>query len=480
MDKNVRHVFFAFLSIMALLAGAISGETATAQPAYPIVETAQSQCYDSTDAITCPDSGQAFYGQDASYQGNVQMYNDNGDGTVTDMVTGLMWQQDFVEQITYAEAVAAADTISLAGYNDWRLPTIKELYSLMNFTGTDPSGYDGTDTTGLIPFIDTDYFRFAYGDVSIERLIDAQYWSSTEYVSTTMNGDATVFGVNFADGRIKGYPRDNGPDGSPMMEFVRYVRGNESYGINDFTDNGDSTITDAATGLLWMQYDSNSGLSWQEALDWAENLVYAGYDDWRLPDVKELQSIVDYTRSPATTGSAAIDPLFYCSEITDEGGGTNYPFYWSSTTHANWSPESGAFASYVCFGEALGFMEVPPMSGNYELWDVHGAGAQRSDPKVGDPADYPYGHGPQGDVIRVYNYVRCVRTAVTELSCGDANSDGSINIGDSIYLVNYIFRGGPAPEPEANGDPNCDGSINVGDAVYLINYIFRVGPEPCC
>ncbi len=41
--------------------------------------------------------------------------------------------------------------------------------------------------------------------------------------------------------------------------------------------------------------------------------------------------------------------------------------------------------------------------------DVHGAGAQRSDPKQGNPADYPYGRGPQGDAIRIYNYARCVR-----------------------------------------------------------------------
>ena len=43
------------------------------------------------------------------------------------------------------------------------------------------------------------------------------------------------------------------------------------------------------------------------------------------------------------------------------------------------------------------------------LQDVHGAGAQRSDPKAGDPGDYPQGHEPQGDVIRVFNYVRLVR-----------------------------------------------------------------------
>ena len=53
--------------------------------------------------------------------------------------------------------------------------------------------------------------------------------------------------------------------------------------------------------------------------------------------------------------------------------------------------------------------------------DVHGAGAQRSDPKTGDPADYPYGHGPQGDVIRIYNYVRLVRNADIKTSVGENN-----------------------------------------------------------
>ena len=54
-------------------------------------------------------------------------------------------------------------------------------------------------------------------------------------------------------------------------------------------------------------------------------------------------------------------------------------------------------------------MQFPPGRGEFHLLDVHGAGAQRSDPKAGDPAAFPHGRGPQGDVIRIYNYVRCVR-----------------------------------------------------------------------
>lgn len=63
---------------------------------------------------------------------------------------------------------------------------------------------------------------------------------------------------------------------------------------------------------------------------------------------------------------------------------------------------------------------------------------------------------------------------------GDANGDGTVNIGDAVFVVNYVFRGGPAPDPLSAGDANCDGKINVGDAVYLVNYIFRGGPAPGC
>ena len=119
-----------------------------------------------------------------------------------------------------------------------------------------------------------------------------------------------------------------------------------------------------------------------------------------------MQSLVDSTRSPDTTDSAAIDPIFNSTAITDEGGDTDYPYYWTSTTHAN--ERSGGNAAYIAFGEALGWM-TSPRGGTATLMDVHGAGAQRSDPKSGDPDDWPTGHGPQGDAIRIYNHVRCVR-----------------------------------------------------------------------
>ena len=175
----------------------------------------------------------------------------------------------------------------------------------------------------------------------------------------------------------------------------------------DFADNGDGTVTDSATDLMWSRDDSSEGLNWEEALDWVEakNVEnYLGYSDWRLPKTKELQSIVDYNRSPDTTGSAAIDPIFNITSITNEAGNADYPCYWSGATHANWTDNPGTYGAYVSIGRAMGYM-------NGTWVDVHGAGARRSDPKAGDPADYPTGHGPQGDAIRIYNYVRLVRDA---------------------------------------------------------------------
>ena len=377
-------------------------DDATIPLTYPVVDTNQKACYGTDTVIACPAEDSAFSGQDIQYSGNEPRYQNNEDGTVTDLVTGLMWQKDPGAKMTYDAAVAGAGDFTLAGYDDWRLPTIKELYSLIQFSGVDPSGYEGTDTSGMIPFIDTEYFDFAYGDTSTgSRIIDSQWVTSSVYESTVMGGMQCFFGVNFADGRIKCYPTTVMPGQNGY--FVIHVRNTGSYGTNNLTDNGDGTITDAATGLMWEKDDNGTGVIWQDALSTCEGLDKAGYDDWRLPNAKELQSIVDYSRSPDTTSSPAIDPVFTCTQITNEAGQPDYAFYWSSTTHVNWTTgHDGGNAAYVSFGRALGYWQ--------NQWqDVHGAGAQRSDPKVGNPADYPTGHGPQGDAIRIYNMVRCVR-----------------------------------------------------------------------
>ena len=324
-------------------------------------------------------------------------YTNNGDGTITDNVTGLMWEKDMGTKITFNEAFNKADDSTLGRHEDWRVPSIKEIYSLILFTG------QVKGETAREMFIDTDYFDQPIGDISLgEREIDAQTWSSTEYVGRTMASDETVFGVNFIDGRIKGYPKYKKASGAANVMYFRMVRGNIEYGKNNFVNNNDGTVSDLTTGLMWQKADDGNSRSWEESLDYAENIELASYSDWRLPNAKELQSIVDYTRSPQTTNSPAIDPIFETTEINDpDGNPGQYPYFWTGTVHLD-GANPFASAAYIAFGEGQGEM-------NGVLLDVHGAGCQRSDTKSGDINDYPQLFGLQGDVRYVYNYTRCVR-----------------------------------------------------------------------
>ena len=373
---------------------------------YPVVGTGQTKYYNNLGEIAAPAIGQPYYGQAAFHSGNVPDYTDNGDGTITDNATGLMWVKARGSKITWSDAIASASTDRTAGYSDWRMPTIKELYSLILYSGV--NGQDNTSISGYIPFIDISYFGFAYGSGYTtnvgDRIIDCQDWSANKYVSTVMGTQKAIFGVNFADGRIKGYNQFVGTSGTENALYVRYVRGNISYGVNDFKDNADGTITDQATGLMWSQDDSKTGLDWRDALAWVQTqnaAIYLGYKDWRLPDAKELQSIVDYTRSPSTTNSPSIDVNFFnTTSITNEADQTDYPYFWTSSVLLDGGPFPSGI--YISFGRAMGYWNG--------MWmDVHGAGSQKSDIMVGDPANYPTGRGPQGDAVRIYNFVRLVR-----------------------------------------------------------------------
>ena len=493
----------------ATLCGALMIAPCAFGATYRVVDTNQTKCYGtgtSGKMWSCPDKGDKLFGQDANYVINPPRYHDNGDDTVSDLVTGLMWQKGFESDVPFAQAPDYARQANTGGYTDWRVPSVKELYSLMDFSGHQGSGDPSSSKAprDAVPFIETDVFDFEFPTNG--RYIDAQYVTTSAYRGVAM-GNAAFFGVNLADGRIKGYPQAGNPHRSGW--YARFVRGNADYGRNAFRDNGNGTISDTATGLSWMRGDSGgrgfSGklgqthykdgrMDWPEALKFCEKLDFAGAKDWRLPNAKELHSILDYSRSPQSTGTAALDPIFGVSSITDEKNQPNFPGYWSSTTLlAGRTPGSDAVVVY--FGEALGApSQMPPSMGSQgggrnqqgqgfrpgqqgqgmgmppgrmpgqgfrpgmgrpgmgrpgmggpglqgggqmqgrpqqgqqrmgqqgmgkrggqgggTIMDVHGAGAQRSDPKTGDAGKYPsWGHGPQGDVRRVYNHVRCVRTS---------------------------------------------------------------------
>ena len=359
---------------------------------YPIVGTSQTLSWDSAGNIITPVLGEAFYGQDAQYVHTAPVYTKSSDGlTVKDEVTGLTWQKSYDSDIYYwGASQAVANNLNkkkYGGFSDWRLPTIKELYSLWNAS------------TGW-PWIDTNYFDITYS--SEQDLSRAIFWSSTKYTGVLGNvtsdghgesaGDELAFGVNFGTGHIKAYTISSGAKHS-----VRCVRGNLSYGVNLFQDNNDGTVSDLATGLMWPKTDNGSGIDWEHALAYAQtqnNANYLGHNDWRLPNSKELQSLVDYTRSPYATNSAnvgpAINSMFNCTAITNAGGKADYPFYWTSTSAIPNANGTFAYAWHVAFG----------LADNGSGEDLHGAGAVRFDRKT-----LGTGEGEVGGL----NYVRLVR-----------------------------------------------------------------------
>ncbi len=397
---------------------------------YPLVQSGQTILYDNDGNVVSSISvGEDFYGQDANYlKGLAMSYINNGDGTISDFNTGLMWEEIPIPTgLTYEEAIAYCDSLSLGGYEDWRMPSLKELFSISDFG----KGW---------PYLDTSYFKLASGIVDKSE----QFWSSNRYVGvTTEGGDNAAFGVNHVTGHIKAYPAastmtggdaptDGAPQGtgdlptdttstattppsgtdddsagqmppadddiasfSPLTKHVRAVRG-DVYGENDFSDNEDGTISDNASGLMWTQDDSGEGMDWETALEYAESATIAGYTDWRLPNIKELQAIVDYSYASNAQDEAqvgpAINPIFNCTPIVNEAGNDDYPYFWTSTSANFSSGQPYYYGWYVAFGQAV------DGDGN----DTHGAGAVRFDTK--------YEGGPLGEGgERYYNYVRLVR-----------------------------------------------------------------------
>jgi len=375
---------------------------------YPLIDTMQDACFDLTgNEITCPAIGEPLYGQDAQHTRLPASYTDNGDGTVTDNNTGMLWQQTPKnDRKQYADALAYCDSLELGNRDDWRVPSIKELYSLADNRGELLMPEEGEPT----PYIDTSVFDFQYPK---GLMFAGQYWSSTLYIKgPVMNGlNQGAFGFNFADGHIKsygtgldfytgataasnGFSGDNAGSDAPG-NYVRCVSADEGvYGVNDFHDNADGTITDAATGRMWQQSDDGIRREWAEALAYCEALDLAGYDDWYLPNSKELQSIVDYRRS----GFPAIDETVFT--ITEDSETLDF---WTSTTFGDWKN----YANVIAFGKALS------MAGEQtEFTDWHGAGAQRSSIKtiIGqNMTDDTTCSINACDFNRSDNLVRCIR-----------------------------------------------------------------------
>ncbi len=169
----------AALTTMVACADDTTGESGVEGYSYPVVDSDQTTCYDDSEDIDCPGSNEVFFGQDAQYDGFQPSYTDNGDGTVTDDVTGLMWVQDPGDKQYWGDAVDGADGFSLAGHSDWRVPTIKELQSLVDYDRSP----DATDSPAIDPLFDCTEITNEDGQSDF-----GYYWSSTTHA--TSNGGA--------------------------------------------------------------------------------------------------------------------------------------------------------------------------------------------------------------------------------------------------------------------------------------------------
>jgi hypothetical protein len=257
----------------------------------------------STIYAPLPDTGQtgdytATFGEDSDYTINPPSYTGNG-STVTDNVTGLMWMKEYDNQTynwyeasgTYNEAYNPGTTdvcgsSTFAGYSDWRLPDEFELMGIVDYGAFGP----------------------AIDSVAFPSTVSTGYWSSTTYA-----GNPTAWRVFFSNGTIY--------NGNKIYDYyVRCVRGGQS--ANSFNDNGDGTVTDNVTGLMWQQEDDDTERTWEQAISYCEALSLSTYSDWRLPNIKEVRSIVDSEQfGPAIDSTAFPNTISYV--------------YWSSTTAAN-------------------------------------------------------------------------------------------------------------------------------------------------
>jgi hypothetical protein len=215
---------------------------------------------------------------------NLESYTDNLDGTVTDDVTGLMWQQVVPDtQYTWEQAVTGCPTLTLAGHSDWRLPSLIELYSIVDAGQSNPS-------------IDSTYFPKTPVD---------WYWSSSPQAGSTVNVWSVFFGIGSTYYFNAAWPprayrcvRSTSVDASASAG--RYVV------TSDGTANG--TVYDTKTRLTWQQTVSSATYSWAEAKAYCGSAAVGGSlggTGWRLPTIKELMTIVDLSQA---TGGAMIDP----------------------------------------------------------------------------------------------------------------------------------------------------------------------------
>src|SRR6185436_18844955 len=182
-----------------------------------------------------PDTSQTLdttstFGEDADYTIHPQSFTDNGNGTVTDNVTGLMWQKTDNGESTWETAFANAVGITTGGFTDWRLTTPGELFSIFNHNNANPA-------------LNTIFFPGNGAGA-------ADYW----WTSDISGSSTTNVWCSNAGGGLGPKPKAETISAGGVLRYsARYVRGAKPTNGHNYLNNGDGTITDLDAGLMWTQ-----------------------------------------------------------------------------------------------------------------------------------------------------------------------------------------------------------------------------------
>ncbi len=290
-------------------------------------KTGQTDCWDENgNPCTCGDSGCS--GIDGGIQAGVAWPNprftDNGNGTVTDNLTGLVWAKSPLTNLrTWAGALNYAESLALGGHEDWRLPNINELESLVNAQEPDQAAWlNAQGFTNVQPNYYWSSTTLSYNNSTawyVHMLNGRASYSTNSPIKTDSLCTTWPVRAGRQDQPDTGYPANQWKTGQTAsydpVDDGAFQMGMMIPESIRFTDNGDGTVTDNLTGLMWLK-DTNcmethyagtwpSGYAnWQDAQDIITGVndgTYANcgasHTDWRLPNRKELHSLTDFSQS---------------------------------------------------------------------------------------------------------------------------------------------------------------------------------------
>ncbi|MBN2159415.1 MAG: DUF1566 domain-containing protein [Spirochaetes bacterium] len=320
--------------------GSVASDIPSAMVPAPFV-TGQTTCYDvDGNTIAC-----AGTGQDGELLNGVTWtaphFTDNGDGTITDSLTGLIWEQSpDTTAKTWAAALAYANDSELGGYTDWRLPNMDELRSLFGqygqsavHTWLNGQGFTGIQNarywTGTTAPYSSDYSIVVHAEVgsminwekanTLRAILVCGFSNKLPKTGQTANYDIT-------------YPDDE--DGDLELGVA--------WPSTRFTDNTDGTVTDNLTGLMWQQSPDATTRNWATALADANASTLATHADWRLPNINELESLYNAGVTPQNGWLNSLDFI-----------GIQSGYYWTSTTYEGSASMAWSISMYL-LGAAYG------------------------------------------------------------------------------------------------------------------------------